>query len=78
MTDEEAAKHSPVVRERDGVLTQYWRVRLRVRCREVEASGGPASGPSRKASSSSGPPRNSIPRMGSVLHADTGSVLDAY
>ena len=67
MTDEEAAKHSPVVRERDGVLTQYWRVRLRVRCREV-ASGGPASGP----------PRNSIPRMGSVLHADTGSVLDAY
>ena len=68
MTDEEAAKHSPVVRERDGVLTQYWRVGRRVRCREVEASGGPASGP----------PGNSIPRMGSVLHADTGSVLDAY
>ena len=44
LTDEEAAKHSPIVRERDGVLTQYWRVGRRVRCREVEASGDPASG----------------------------------
>ena len=44
LTDEEAAKHSPIVRERDGVLTQYWRVGRRVRCRAVEASGDPASG----------------------------------
>ena len=44
LTDEEAAKHSPIVRERDGVLTQQRRVGRRVRCREVEASGDPASG----------------------------------
>ena len=43
LTDEEAAKHSPIVRERDGVFTRYWRIGRRVRCREVEASGDPAS-----------------------------------
>ena len=43
LTDEEAAKHSPIVRERDGVFMQYWRIGRRVRCREVEASGVPAS-----------------------------------
>ena len=44
LTDEEAAKHPPIVRERDGVYMQYWRVGRRVRCCEVEAPGGPASG----------------------------------
>ena len=41
--DEEAAKHSPIVRERDGVFMQQRRIGRRVRCREVEASGVPAS-----------------------------------
>ena len=40
--DEEAAKHSPIVRERDGVFMQQRRIGRRVRCREVEASGVPA------------------------------------
>ena len=43
LTDEEAAKHSPIVRERDGVFMQQRRIGRRVRCREVEASGVPAS-----------------------------------
>ena len=41
----EAAKRSLVIREPDGVCTEYWREGGRVRCREVgagEASGGPA------------------------------------
>ena len=42
LTDEEAAKHSPIIRERDGVFMQQRRVGRRVRCREVEASGVPA------------------------------------
>ena len=44
LTDAEAAKHPPIVRERDGVYIQQRRVGRRVRCCEVEASGGPASG----------------------------------
>ena len=43
LTDEEAAKQPPLIRERDGVFMRYWRVGRRVRCREVEASGVPAS-----------------------------------
>ena len=43
LTDEEAAKHSPIVRERGGVFMQQRRVGRRVRCREIEASGVPAS-----------------------------------
>ena len=39
LTDEEAAKHSPIIRERDGVFMQQRRIGRRVRCREVEASG---------------------------------------
>ena len=47
LTKEEAAKHPPIVRERGGVVTQYWREGGRVRCREVaadELSGPGASG----------------------------------
>ena len=44
LTDEEAAKHPPIVRERDGVHMQQRRVGRWVRCCEVEAPGGPASG----------------------------------
>ena len=43
LTDEEAAKHSPIVREQDGVFMQQRRIGRRVLCREVEASGVPAS-----------------------------------
>ena len=45
LTKEEAAKHSPVVREHGGVVTHYWRDGDEVRCREVaaeELSGGQA------------------------------------
>ena len=42
LTDEEAAKHSPIVREQDGVAWQYWREGDRVCCREA-ASGGTAA-----------------------------------
>ena len=42
LTDEEAAKHSPIIRERDGVFMQQRRIGRRVLCREVEASGVPA------------------------------------
>ena len=42
MTDEEAAKHSPIVHEHDGVFTRQRRIGRRVRCREVEASGARA------------------------------------
>ena len=47
LTEEEAAKHPPIVRERGGAVTQYWREGGRVRCREVaadELSGPGASG----------------------------------
>ena len=44
LTDAEAAKPPPIVRERDGVHIQQRRVGRRVRCCEVEAPGGPASG----------------------------------
>ena len=37
LTKEEAAKHPPIVRERGGAVTQYWREGGRVRCREVAA-----------------------------------------
>ena len=37
LTDEEAAKHPPLVREHDGVVARYWREAGRVRCSEVEA-----------------------------------------
>ena len=42
LTDEEAAKQPPLIRERDGVFMQQRRIGRRVRCREVEASGVPA------------------------------------
>ena len=44
LTDADAVKHPPIVRERDGVHIQQRRVGRRVRCCEVEAPGGPASG----------------------------------
>ena len=43
LTSEATARHSPTVRERDGVFRRYWRIGCRVRCREVEASGASAS-----------------------------------
>ena len=45
LTDEEAAKHPPLVREHDGVATRQRREGGRVRCREVaaEASVGSSS-----------------------------------
>ena len=44
LTDAEAAKHPPIVRARDGVHIQQRRVGHRIRCCEVGAAGGPASG----------------------------------
>ena len=43
LTAAEAAKHPPLVREHDGVITQYWRDGGEVRCREVEAGDEPGS-----------------------------------
>ena len=37
LTEAEAAKHPPLVRESGGTVTQYWREGGRVRCREVDA-----------------------------------------
>ena len=39
LTEAEAAKHPPLVREHDGVVTHYWREGGEVRCREGTADG---------------------------------------
>ena len=47
LTEEEAEKQPPLVRESGGAVMQYWRDGSEVRCREVaadELSGSGASG----------------------------------
>ena len=44
LTDEEAARHPPLVREQDGIVTRQRREGGQVRCREFETGGGASGG----------------------------------
>ena len=78
LTDEEAAKHPPVVREAGGVFTEYWREGGRVRCREVgEPSrvGAPEMGALLAAAEAAF--GRSLPRMRAELRGGRVPDLDA-
>ena len=78
LTDEEAAKHPPVVREAGGVFTEHWREGGRVRCREVgEPSrvGAPELGALLAAAEAAF--GRSLPRMRAELRGGRVPDLDA-
>ena len=71
----EAAKHPPLVREHDGVITQYWRDGGEVRCREVEAGEEPEMEALLAAVESEF--GRSLPRLRAELRGDGVPDLDA-
>ena len=78
LTDEEAAKHPPVVREAGGVFTEYWREGGRVRCREVgepSRAGAPEMGALLAAAEAAF--GRSLPRMRAELRGGRVPDLDA-
>ena len=75
LTAAEAAKHPPLVREHDGVITQYWRDGGEVRCREVEAGEEPEMEALLAAVESEF--GRSLPRLRAELRGDGVPDLDA-
>ena len=77
LADEEAAKHSPIVRESGGIVTQYWRDGGSVRCREVEAGDEPASEMEALLAAVEAEFGRSLPRLRAELRGDGVPDLDA-